>query len=161
MDPLDDYFEYAMDLNEQQRADLLARLRDEDPGLAERLEHALTQMVRNPDFMCQSAPAPRAAGEQDRVHAVTVRVGDLERATAWYVEHFVCRLVARDERRAVLAFGDVQVQLRLADDEPPPLTIVSPDVAALGPSTRRPDGVRALTLTDPWGNVIEVVDRPR
>ena len=33
------------------------------------------------------------------------------------------------------------------------------DAAELGPSHRRADGVRALQLTDPWGNTVEVVDR--
>lgn len=159
MDPLDDYFEYAMDLDEAGRAKLMARLRKEDPKLAERLDLALSKMVKNPDFLCQRAPEPRADGEPDQVLAVAVRVGDVERAVQWYTEHFQCRVVVQEEQRAVLAFGAVLVQLRLWEDDQPLLTLVSPDVAALGPSQRRSDGVRALQLTDPWGNAIEVVDR--
>ena len=159
MDPLDDYFEYAMDLDDAGRATLLDRLRREDPEIAARLEQTLAQMVKNPDFLCQRAPEPRAPGQSDLVHAVTVRVGDLARAVEWYGKHFVCRVVSQDDRRAVLDFGGVFVRLCLWDDENPPLTILSPDVAELGPSTRRADGVRALQLTDPWGNAIEVVDR--
>jgi catechol-2,3-dioxygenase len=93
------------------------------------------------------------------VHAVSVRVGDLDRAVAWYREHFRCEVVQVDERRALLAFGQTHLQLCRWDDAEPPLTIVSPDVAELGPSSRRADGVRSLQLTDPWGNAIEVVDR--
>ena len=45
------------------------------------------------------------------------------------------------------------------DSDQPALAIVSPDVAELGASQRRADGVRVLQLTDPWGNAIQVVDR--
>ena len=54
---------------------------------------------------------------------------------------------------------DVRLRLRRWDEDRPLVTIVSPDVAELGPSQRRSDGVRALQLTDPWGNAVEVVDR--
>ena len=64
-----------------------------------------------------------------------------------------------DEDQATLGFGDVRLRLRRWDEDRPLVTIVSPDVAELGPSQRRSDGVRGLQLTDPWGNAVEVVDR--
>ena len=159
MDGLDDYFDYAMDLDETGREQLMARLRKDDPALAVRLQDALTNMVKNPDFLCQRKPAPRAEGEQDRLLAATLRVGDVARAVAWYTEHFCCDVLGQDEDQATLGFGDARLQLRRWDEDRPLVTIVSPDVAELGPSQRRSDGVRALQLTDPWGNAVEVVDR--
>ena len=116
-------------------------------------------MVKNPDFLCQRKPSPRPAGQPDQLLASALRVGDLERAVSWYTEHFRCEVVQRDERHATLAFGDVQLQLQSWDSDQPALAIVSPDVAQLGASQRRADGVRVLQLTDPWGNAIQVVDR--
>jgi catechol-2,3-dioxygenase len=159
MDGLDDYFDYAMDLDEAGRAKLMARLREDDPALAARLHDALTHMVKNPDFLCQRKPAPRAEGERDRLLAATLQVGDVGRAVAWYTEHFCCDVVGQSEAVATLAFGDARLQLRRWGEDRPTVTIVSPDVATLGPSQRRSDGVRALQLTDPWGNAVEVVDR--
>ena len=159
MDSLDDWFEYAMDLNEDMRAQLLAKLAADDPALARRLREALAQQVRNPDFLCQTRPPAAEPDRPDRLHHVTLQVGDVDRAARWYVETFRCETVHRDARRVVVAFGDLQVHLVRADLEPPSLTLVRPDVAEMGPSTRRPDGVRMLRLVDPWGNVIEVVDR--
>ena len=159
MDGLDDYFDYAMDLDEAGREQLMDRLRRDDPALADRLREALDKMVTNPDFLCQRKPAPRPAGQPDRLLAAAVRVGDLERAVAWYTEHFVCEVVREADGCATLAFGEVLLHLRSWDQDLPSVSIVSPDVAELGPSHRRQDGVRALQLTDPWGNTIEVVDR--
>jgi len=159
MDGLDDYFDYAMDLDEAGRSKLMARLRKEEPLLAERLHTALTEMVTNPDFLCQRQPAPRADGEPDRLLASTLRVGDVDRAVSWYTEHFRCEVVRQQDDEATLVFGASRLTLRRWDEERPAVTIVSPDVASLGPSHRRSDGARALLLTDPWGNAVEVVDR--
>ncbi len=159
MDSLDDYFEYAMDLDEVGRAQLLKRLRKDDASLAARLEQALSDMVKNPDFLCQRAPAPLPPGTVGELQAVSVRVDDLDRACAWYAEHFGCQVQSRGERSATLSFGAVLLRLCATDEAPPALTILAPNVAELGPSMRRADGVRALLLTDPWGNALEVVDR--
>jgi catechol 2,3-dioxygenase-like lactoylglutathione lyase family enzyme len=159
MDALDDYFDYAMDLDEAGRAKLLQRLRKDDAPLAARLEQALREMVKNPDFLCQRAPAPAPEGAPCALHEVAVRVGDVDRAVAWYSEHFGCELVERRERSAVVALGAARLRLCGFDEAPPLLSIVAPNVAERGPSARRPDGVRALLLTDPWGNALEVVDR--
>lgn len=159
MDSLDDYFDYAMDLDEAGRATLMARLKVDDPGLAARLQEALTNQVTNPDFLCQRQPAPRPVGQPDLLLATTLTVGDLARAVAWYSEHFCCDVLQQDDDQATLAFGAAQLVLQRYGAERPALTIVSPDVAELGPSHRRADGVRALQLTDPWGNTVEVVDR--
>lgn len=159
MTDLDDYFDYAMDLDEAGRAQLMKKLQKDEPAMARQLQDALTNMVKNPDFLCQRKPSPRPAGAPDQLLASTLRVGDVARAVAWYSEHFRCRVVQQDERRATLAFGGGFLQLQRWDEERPILTIVNPDVAEIGPSQRRADGVRALQLTDPWGNAIEVIDR--
>lgn len=159
MDSLDDYFEYAMDLAEPQRVELIRRLQQDDPSMAARLLQALGSMIKNPDFLCQVQPAPRAADEPDVVHHVTVQVGDLKRATAWYGETFRAKLVRRSSDRAVFAFGSLQLHLVGPGNQPAGLTVVRHDVAKMGPSERRADGVRGLHLVDPWGNAIEVIDR--
>ncbi|MFT7536642.1 MAG: catechol-2,3-dioxygenase [Hyphomicrobiaceae bacterium] len=159
MDSLDDYFEYAMDLAEPQRAELIKSLKKDQPDMAVRLAQALSSMVKNPDFLCQSQPASRAANEPDVVHHVTVQVGDLERAIKWYGETFRAKLVRRSSDRAVFAFESLELHLAGPDTEPAGITIVRHDVAKMGPSKRRANGVRGLHLVDPWGNAIEVVDR--
>ncbi len=160
MESLDDYFEYAMDLPEAQRGKLLAQLRADDPALAARLEKALAEQVKNPDFVAQTAPRPPRPGEPDRLKHVTLQVDDTAKASRWYVEVFRCRLVRQDAERVVIAFGEVEVHLVQRDVAPPSLTLLRRDVASMGPSQRRADGVRGLHLVDPWGNVIEVVDGP-
>ena len=159
MDGLDDYFDYAMDLDEVGRAKLMERLQADDPALAARLQDALTNQVTNPDFLCQRKPAPRAEGQPDLLLATALRVGDLARAVQWYSKHFCCEVLQQDDQQATLGFGSTRLVLQRLEAEQPALTIVSPDVAELGPSHRRADGVRALQLTDPWGNTVEVVDR--
>ena len=60
-------------------------------------------MVKNPDFLCQRKPAPRAEGERDRLLAATLHVGDVGRAVAWYTEHFCCDVVGQSDDVATLA----------------------------------------------------------
>ena len=158
MESIDDYFEYAMDLSESQRRELLRRLKKDEPELAEQLQAVLDGQVRNPDFLCQDQPAEQRPNEPDVLHHVTVVVGDLMRAVEWYKEVFRAKLLRRDARRAVFSLGSVELHL-VDERQPAGLTIVRRDVAAMGPSQRRPDGVRGLHLVDPWGNSIEVVDR--
>lgn len=158
MDSIDDYFEYAMDLPESQRQDLLKRLKQDDPALAEQLQAALDGQVKNPDFLCQEQPPLPRGDEPDVLHHVTVVVGDVPDAIAWYSKVFRAELLRHDTQRAVFLLG--AVELHLVDErQPAGLTIVRRDVAAMGPSRRRPDGVRGLHLVDPWGNAIEVIDR--
>jgi hypothetical protein len=160
MDSLDDYFEYAMDLPERDRNKLLSRLRHDDPLMAERLQAALGQMVKNPDFLCQNQDAPHSEDQEDRLQRVTIRVGNLERAKKWYTEVFRCSLVRSDANRVVLSFTTIELHLVADENEPPSVSILRPDVAKMGPSERRNDGVRSLRMVDPWGNAIEVIDRP-
>lgn len=159
MDSIDDYFEYAMDLAEPQRVKLIQSLQKDQPEMAARLVQALGSMIKNPDFLCQEQPMPRAADEPDVVHHVTVQVGDLERAIAWYGETFRAKLLRRASNRAVFAFGSLELHLVGPGTQPAGITIVRHDVAKMGPSKRRADGVRQLHLVDPWGNAIEVIDR--
>jgi len=156
----DDYLEYAMDVPDQQRDELLAELDRSDPPLGAKLREALERLVTNRDFVCQTAPKPVDADARDRVRHVTLPVDDLDRAVRWYTRTFRCELVIQEGDRAVLAFDGSEVHLVAAGRDAPRLTVQRPDVAGMGPSTRRPDGVRGLHLTDPWGNVIEVVDGP-
>lgn len=137
----------------------MKKLMADEPALARQLQDALSNMVKNPDFLCQRKPPPRREGEPDQLLAATVQVGDVGRAVAWYTEYLRCRVVEQDETEATLAFRGGFLQLRRWDEQRPILTIVNPDVAELGPSQRQANGVRALQLTDPWGNAIEVVDR--
>ena len=160
MDSLNDYFEYAMDLATPQRDELIKRLLREDPPMAARLQQALGSLVTNPDFLCQAQPDPRPNDEPDTVHHVTVAVGDIKRAVEWYQQTFRAKLLEHGADLARFAFGSFELHLVHVKDQPAGFTIVRPDVATMGPSKRRPDGVRGLHLVDPWGNAIEVVDRP-
>ncbi|MFK7743314.1 MAG: VOC family protein [Planctomycetota bacterium] len=159
MSELDDYFEYAMDLNGPQRKQLLKRLRKEEPALAKQLQKALDDQVKNPDFLCQEPPVEVDESAPERLHHVTLQVADVPRAIEWYQRTFRCRLDRFSKERAVLHFDGLELHLVSSRQTPPSLTLVRPDVAKMGPSHRRSDGVRVLNLVDPWGNAIELVDR--
>jgi catechol-2,3-dioxygenase len=158
MDSLDDYFEYALDLPEAQREQLLAGLRADEPELAARLATMLRELVTNPDFAVHGSSLSTRAAEPAAIEHVTLAVADVARAVEWYHAVFRCRVVARQHDRAVLAFANLAVHLVADGLEPPSLTVSTADVQNLGATERRPDGARALRLVDPWGNAIEVVE---
>lgn len=161
MDSLDDWFEYALDLPDTERRALLARLRTDDPELARRLEDALTQQVTNADFLCRASSTPATRPEPARLVRVTLPVDDVAAAVRWYRDVFGCGVVREESLAAVVALGEVELQLVARGLEPSGLTIRRYRVTDLGPGELRPDGSRALRLVDPWGNPIEVVDGPR
>lgn len=149
MDPLDDWFEYALDLPAAQRAEAVQVLRAQDPALAARLEAALADQVTNADFAC------RAAGSS--LLAVTLAVGDVPAAVRWYTDVLGARLVRQDAGRAVLSLPPVDLHLVAAGEAPPGLTVAGAGTAALGGAgSSHGGGVRHLI--DPWGNAITVVD---
>lgn len=153
-DSIDDWFEYAVDLPETQRAALLARLRAEDPRTADRLERALRDQLANFDFATRAVPA----AVPDRLRAVTLPVDDVAEAVRWYGNVFQCRVVQQDKHRATLDFDGVLLQFVARHLEPPSVTIVRTDVRRMGAAERRPGGGHVLRLVDPFGNAIEAVD---
>ena len=158
----EDYFEYAMDITDEQRAAMLADLQRTDPDMARRLRDALANQVKNPDFLCQTVRPAADANAPDRVRHLTMRVAELDPAVQWYTRTFRCGLLLQEGNRAVLAFdGGFEVHLVAGEDaDAPRMTVMRADVAAMGASRRRANGVRGLHIVDPWGNSIEVVDGP-
>lgn len=158
MEDLDDYFEYALDQPEVQRAELLASLRHTDPAMATRLEAMLRELATNPDFACHGSSLHATTAGPASVRAVTLRVGDLSQAVAWYADVFRCRIVRQDAARAVVAFANLELHLVVGLLDPPGLCVHKTDVARLGATARRADGSRTMHLVDPWGNPFEVTD---
>ena len=156
MDSLDDYFEYAMDLPEDQREQLLVGLRASEPGLAAQLEAMLRELVNNPDFACHGSSLVARGKQVATVRAVALPVADVARAVAWYTEVFGCRVVRQEPQRAVVAFANLELHLTAPQLDPPVLTLVAPDVPGLATASREANGARVLRMTDPWGNALEV-----
>lgn len=105
---------------------------------------------------------PRLVG----INHVALEVGDLEEALAFYGEVFELELVTREPGMAFIEMGDQFIALIEHDprprDEERHFGLVVDDKEAARAALQRA-GVeigpgRRLNFTDPWGNLIQIVD---
>lgn len=95
--------------------------------------------------------------ELDAIHHLAINVADLDKATRWYQTSFRCALVRREKTVAVLQFENLCLTLVLPNTQPPHLAFMREDADALGELRLQPDGVRSCFVSDPTGNLIEVI----
>jgi len=92
-----------------------------------------------------------------KVDHVAVNVVDLEKSIKWYQMSFDCELLSREKTQAVLQFANIRLVLTLPSLEPSHLAYERIDAAALGELRERGEGIRSTFLSDPTGNVVEIM----
>jgi catechol 2,3-dioxygenase-like lactoylglutathione lyase family enzyme len=93
----------------------------------------------------------------DNVRYVAVPVADIKTAVGWYRRHFEVHTLHEDQSWAMLRFANVDIALVLPGAHPPLLAIDRFDAEAYGRLQRHRDGTASACVTDPAGNVIEVM----
>jgi catechol 2,3-dioxygenase-like lactoylglutathione lyase family enzyme len=154
-DALDDWFELALDLPPPQRADLLARLRADDPTMARRLEALLPGESSNADFNCRLATQTHER-PPDHIEHITLAVDDVRRTATWYQDVLRCRVRHVGTDRAVLAFANVEVHLVDGSRRPQGLGVRCGDLSAFGSLGRSCVPGQTLHVVDPAGNALEL-----
>ncbi|MBL7662630.1 VOC family protein [bacterium] len=95
----------------------------------------------------------------DTIHHIAINVADLKAALNWYTTSYACEVQYQDLQRAVLQFENVKLTLVLPSQEPAHLAFVREDASALGELQERREGWRSTFLSDPTGNIIEIVEK--
>jgi catechol 2,3-dioxygenase-like lactoylglutathione lyase family enzyme len=97
--------------------------------------------------------------ELEAVDHIAINVADLEKSARWYLTSFHCAVAYRDRSRVDLTFSNIKLSLVLPSSEPPHLGFVRNDAASFGELAVQGDGTAATFLSDPAGNVVEIVQR--
>jgi catechol 2,3-dioxygenase-like lactoylglutathione lyase family enzyme len=96
----------------------------------------------------------------DSMRYVTVPVTEIKAAIGWYCNRFEVQILHEEKSWAMLRFANVDVALVLPGEHPPLLAIERPDAEAFGKLQRHRDGTASVCVTDPAGNLIEVMKSP-
>lgn len=93
----------------------------------------------------------------DRIDHIAVPVRNIEASVEWYLKHFDCRVLYRDDTWAMLEFANIKLAMVVEDQHPPHVAFVSPRAAEWGELRGHRDGTRSVYVDDPAGNAVEIV----
>jgi catechol 2,3-dioxygenase-like lactoylglutathione lyase family enzyme len=107
----------------------------------------------------QSQPGPPPSG-LDTLHHVAIPVRNMAHAIEWYTSRFNCTVEYIDDTWALLAFANAKLALVLPQEHPAHFAISRPDANQFGQLVTHRDGLHSVYITDPFGNAIEVLEKP-
>jgi catechol-2,3-dioxygenase len=93
----------------------------------------------------------------DKLHHIALQVNDIEKALGWYRSKFDVQTLYEDKTWAMLRFGNIDLALVLPGQHPPHISIERANAEAFGTLTRHRDGSFSVYVSDPFGNIIEVM----
>ena len=88
---------------------------------------------------------------------VALAVADIGQSVRWYTSSFACSVIIEQKTFALLQFANLKLALVLPSQEPPHLAFLREDALQFGELSRRNDGLLSTYLSDPTGNVVELV----
>ncbi len=93
----------------------------------------------------------------ERLHHIAVQVPDIAQALDWYRDRFAVETAYADESWALLRFENVALALVLPGQHPPHIAVERTDAETFGPLTPHRDGTASVYISDPFGNVVEIL----
>lgn len=93
-----------------------------------------------------------------RVDHITLAVANIEATLRWYTTSFNCRVVRQDATYAEIEFENLTIALSLPSQESPHLAFVRPDAQTFGRLAPARDGRMSLYVSDPAGNLVELLE---
>ncbi len=94
----------------------------------------------------------------DSIHHVAISVENIAEAVDWYREQFRCEVAYQDETWAMLQFSNLQMALVIPGQHPPHIGFAMPQAEKYGTLKTHRDGTRSVYTSDPFGNVVEMMD---
>jgi len=88
---------------------------------------------------------------------LAIVVTDLEKTVHWYRTSFGCEIVYEEKGMVVLQFANVKLALLLPSHEQPHLAIKRADATSFGLVHKNLDGTRSIFVSDPSGNLVELI----
>jgi hypothetical protein len=76
----------------------------------------------------------------------------------WYRKTFSVESLYEDETWALLKFSNIALAIVIPGQHPPHLCVSRPDAERFGELKTHRDGTRSVYVSDPSGNVIEVME---
>jgi catechol 2,3-dioxygenase-like lactoylglutathione lyase family enzyme len=96
----------------------------------------------------------------DTLHHVAITVADsaqLKATADWYRSTFQVETGYQDETWALLKFANISLALVVPGQHPPHICVTREDGEKFGELKTHRDGTRTVYVSDPSGNVVEVL----
>ena len=93
----------------------------------------------------------------DEINHIAISVKDLSLTLSWYQSNFESKVLYQDDTWAMLQFANIKLAFVVADQHPSHICFSNPDADKYGKLTTHRDGVISTYITDPSGNVIEII----
>ena len=94
----------------------------------------------------------------DEIDHIAINVADIAAAVAWYKTSFSCEVESESATAAVLRFANVRLSLVLPNREQPHVAVEKSDASTYGELRDRADGRRSTYVSDPTGNLVELLE---
>ena len=94
----------------------------------------------------------------DSVHHIAITVQDVAKAVEWYTEQFRCDVAYQDDTWAMVQFDNLALAFVLPEQHPPHIGYAMPNAEQYGELKPHRDGTRSVYTSDPFGNVVEMMD---
>lgn len=103
-----------------------------------------------------STPSP--ASDLDSIHHIAISVSNVAEAVEWYRSQFRCEIGYQDETWALLKFSNISLAIVIPDQHPPHIGYAMPNAEKYGTLKTHRDGTRSTYTSDPFGNIVEIMD---
>ncbi len=100
----------------------------------------------------------QTADNLDSVHHVAISVQNIAEAVSWYCEQFRCEIAYQDETWALLKFANISLAIVIPEQHPPHIGYAMPNAEKYGTLKAHRDGTRSVYTSDPFGNIVEIMD---
>lgn len=104
---------------------------------------------------------PQRQKRLSKIDHIAIQVDDIASALEWYRERWDCEIEWSDETWAMLRLDNVRLALVLASQHPPHVAFLSDTPENFGQVVDHRDGTSSSYSKDPWGNDIELLERPK
>ncbi len=92
------------------------------------------------------------------VDHLTLLVADVVKTARWYQSSFHCELIEQTPTRAVIRFANLNLVLCLPSQQAQHLAFSRVDAATFGALSPADDGRLSTYLSDPSGNLVEIIE---
>jgi catechol 2,3-dioxygenase-like lactoylglutathione lyase family enzyme len=94
----------------------------------------------------------------EKLHHIAVPVENIAEAINWYTDKFEITVNYSDDTWASLQFENIALALVIPGQHPPHIAVEKLDAERFGPLTKHRDGTASTYLSDPWGNIVEILN---
>ena len=94
----------------------------------------------------------------EKLHHIAVVVENITEAINWYSDNFKITVNYSDDSWASLQFENITLALVKPGQHPPHIAVEKSNAESFGTLKKHRDGTASTYISDPWGNIVEILN---